>query len=89
MKNSIFILAITALLFTGCDNKKSNEHSHDSEGTHEHTDNSHEHEDGSVHQDHQDAEHIQEEFNVESDSTSVKKEEQSQSHSHKEGDHQH
>lgn len=84
-KNSIILLAIAALLFAGCGNKKSNEHSHDGEGAHEHTDGTHEHEDGSVHEDHQDAEHFQEEFKVESDSNSVKTEEHG--HEHEDGHH--
>lgn len=64
-------MAIVALLFAGCGNKKSNEHSHDSEGNHTHTKGVHEHEDGSVHEDHDDAEHHQEEFKVESDSSAL------------------
>ena len=73
MTKHILSLAIAALLFAGCGNKKSNEHSHDGDA-HEHTTGTHEHEDGSVHEDHQDAEHHQEEFKVESDSSAVKTE---------------
>jgi uncharacterized lipoprotein YehR (DUF1307 family) len=87
MKNSIIVLAVTALLFAGCDNKKSSGHEHDSNGNHTNTESVHEHKDGSVHKDHQDAEHTQEEFKVESDSTSVKKEEHN--HSHEDGSHKH
>ena len=87
MKNSIIILALTAFLFAGCDNKKSNGHEHDSNGNHTNTESTHEHEDGSVHKDHQDAEHTQEEFKVKSDSTSNKMEEHG--HSHEDGSHKH
>jgi len=67
MKKSILSLAIVALLFAGCSDKKNNEHSHDGEA-HEHTTGTHEHEDGSTH------EHHQEEFKVENDSTSINNE---------------
>lgn len=85
MTKHILSLAIAALLFAGCGNKKSNEHSHDGDA-HEHTTGTHE--DGSVHEDHQDAEHHQEEFKVESDSSSVKTEKE-HGHSHEDGSHKH
>jgi len=59
MKKSILSLAIVALLFAGCSDKKNNEHSHDGEA-HEHTTGTHE--------------HHQEEFKVENDSTSINNE---------------
>jgi PBP1b-binding outer membrane lipoprotein LpoB len=87
MKKYIFSLAIAALLFSGCGDKKSNEHSHEGDA-HEHTTGTHEHEDGSVHTDHQDAEHHQEEFKVGSDTTTVKTEKE-HGHSHEDGSHKH
>jgi PBP1b-binding outer membrane lipoprotein LpoB len=82
MKKSILSLAIVALLFAGCSNKKSNEHSHDSEGNHTNTESVHEHED------HQDVEHHQEEFKVASDTSAVKNAEE-HGHSHEDGNHKH
>jgi putative ABC transport system permease protein len=84
MKNPILLLAIAALLFAGCRDKKSNEHEHDGEAAHDHTEGVHKHEDGSEHEDHQDTEHTQEEFRVGSDSISNKTE----VHDH-EGEHGH
>lgn len=88
MTKYIVSLAVAAVLFAGCGNKKSNEHSHDSEGNHTNTESVHEHEDGSVHEDHQDAEHHQEEFKVESDTSAVKNAEE-HGHSHEDGNHKH
>lgn len=86
MKNPIILLTITALLFAGCGNKKSSEHSHDGEAAHEHTEGTHGHEDGSVHEDHANAKPKQEEFKVDDDSTSQEAEEHG--HDHEDG-HQH
>ena len=90
-----FSLAIVSLLFAGCGNNKNNDHSHDSEGNHITTESVHEHEDGSIHEDHQDSEHHQEEFKVNSDSSSVKNDssavttEDAHDHSHEGASHQH
>lgn len=84
MKNSIILFAIAALLFAACGNK-SQEHAHDGEDAHEHAADTHEHEDGSVHDDHEDGEHSQEEFKV--DSTTIKVEEHG--HSHEDSTHKH
>lgn len=86
-KKSIIILAVTALLFAGCRNTKEEGHDHDSDGNHTNTESVHEHDDGSVHEDHKDAEHSQEEFKVESDSTSNNVEEHG--HSHEDGSNKH
>ena len=67
--NSIMILVMTAMLFAGCNNDNSNGHEHDSDGNHINAEGVHEHEDGSVHEDHSGADHTQEEFKVDSDST--------------------
>lgn len=81
MKNSILSMAVAALFFVGCGNNNGHDHAHDGEGAHEHTEGTHEHsegthihEDGSVHQNHPEGEHHQEEFKVENDSISKKKE---------------
>lgn len=81
-------MAIIALLFAGCGNETTQEHAHDSEGNHINTEGVHEHEDGSVHGDHHDAEHHQEEFKVSGDSSAVKTEEE-HGHSHDDGSHKH
>ncbi|HSI74646.1 MAG TPA: hypothetical protein VK957_02070 [Lunatimonas sp.] len=87
MTKYLLSLAIAAFLFTGCGNKKNSEHSHDGDA-HGHTSGTHEHEDGSVHDDHDDAEHHQEEFKVGSDSSTLKTVEE-HGHSHEDGSHQH
>lgn len=87
MTKYILSLAIAALLFAGCGEKKSNEHYHDGDA-HEHTTGTHEHEEGSIHEDHQDAVHLQEEFKVENDSSAVKTEKE-HGHSHEDGSHKH
>lgn len=88
MKKTIVSIAIIALLFAACRENKNDEHSHDSEGNHTNTESVHEHEDGSLHEDHQDAEHHQEEFMVNSDSTSVKTE-NDHGHTHDDVSHKH
>ncbi len=82
MKNTIILFAVAALLFSGC-GKKSQEHAHDGEDAHEHAADTHQHEDGSVHNDHKDGEHSQEEFKV--DSTTIKE----HGHSHEDSTHKH
>lgn len=88
MTKYLLTLATVALLFAGCGNKKNNEHAHDSEGNHPNTESVHEHDNGSVHKDHKDAEHHQEEFKVKSDSSVVKTEKEN-GHSHDDGSHKH
>lgn len=88
MKKSILSLAVMAFFFTGCNEKKSSKHSQDSEGNHTNTESVHEHEDGSVHEDHHDAEHHQEEFTVESDSSTMKTK-KDYGHSHEDDTHKH
>jgi hypothetical protein len=84
MKNSIILFSIVALLFIGCGNKNTGEHSHDGEDAHEHG--THQHEDGTTHDNHDEENHQQEEFKVSPDSTSM----DTTSHSHgEEGDHKH
>jgi hypothetical protein len=83
MKNSIALFCIAALLSVGCGNKNSSEHSHDGEDAHEHG--THQHEDGTIHDDHDEENHQQEEFKVKPDSTAT-----DSTHSHGEdGDHKH
>ncbi|MBA3986891.1 MAG: hypothetical protein H0X63_10055 [Flavobacteriales bacterium] len=80
MKNSLILLALAALLFAGCGNKKSNVHEHDSVGNHTNMGSVHQHEDGTVRLDIQDDEYIQQEFKIEIDSASNKVEEHGHSH---------
>ena len=91
MKNSIIVLAITALLFAGCDTKDSygHGHEHDSEGGHTKSESVHKHSGGLVHEDHKDNEHTQEEFKVNTDSSHIEVEEQGHGHSHEDGSHKH
>ena len=61
-----------AIVFAGCADKKSNTHEHDSLGNHINTDDFHVHEDGSVHANHTNEEHTQEEFKISRDSSDIK-----------------
>lgn len=88
MTKYILSLAMVALLFASCKENKTDDHAHDSEGNHTNTESVHEHKDGSVHKDHQDTEHHQEEFKVESDS-STETTENEHGHSHEDGNHKH
>lgn len=77
MKNSIKILAASALFMAGCGNDSSTNSIHHDHGNH--MEGTHTHEDGSVHSDHEESDVHQEEFNVKSDSLSqdsVKSEQQ-------------
>lgn len=87
MTNHLLSFAIIALLLTGCGNKKNSEHNHGGD-SHGHSSGTHVHEDGSVHDDHEDAEHHQEEFKVGGDSSALKNKEE-HGHSHESGSHQH
>ncbi|MBA3285879.1 MAG: hypothetical protein ACR2GN_09170 [Bacteroidia bacterium] len=82
MKNSLLLMAFAAILFAGCGGST---HDHtDGNDTHEHTSGSHTHDDGTTHDDHHEMQ--QEEFNVETDTATVKP----GVHTHQPGDdHQH
>lgn len=86
MKKIVLSLAVIAFMFASCGETKSNKHSHNGEETHEHAPKTHQHEDGSVHEEHIDEEHQQEEFKVELDSVSNNAE--NHEHNHEDG-HQH
>jgi hypothetical protein len=88
MTKFIFSFAIVVLLMSECGNNKIDTHSHDDEGTHEHSDGTHKHEDGSEHKDHEEAEHNQEEFKVESDSPAINKD-KDHGHSHDDDSNKH
>lgn len=87
MTKYIFSFAIVVILMSECGSNKNDAHSHDGEGTHEHSEGTHKHEDGSEHKDH-DADHHQEEFKVESDSPAINKEEDHDLN-HEDGSHKH
>ena len=70
MKKIVLSLAIIALMFAGCGEKKSNNHAHEGEDAHDHAAKTHQHDDGTVHEEHHNPEHQQEEFKVKIDSTS-------------------
>ena len=92
MNTSIKLLVILALFFAGCGDKKSNAHEHDNDGNHINTESTHEHEDGSVHENHTDHEHTQEEFKINGDTSAIKSDSatvKSKAHSHKDGSHKH
>lgn len=80
-------MAVIAIVFAGCNTNNNNEHQHNSDGSHIDSEKV-QHEDGSTHQDHQGAEHHQEEFQVETDSTILNQDTEHR-HSHKDGNHQH
>lgn len=81
-------MAVIAIVFAGCSTNNNYEHQHNSDGSHIDSEKVHKHEDGSTHQDHQGAEHHQEEFKVESDST-ILQQDTDGGHSHEDGNHQH
>jgi hypothetical protein len=63
MKNSFFLIAFAAIVFSGCGGN-TNDHTHDGDDAHQHTTGTHTHDDGTTHEDH--PEMHQEEFNVNS-----------------------
>lgn len=88
MRNSSIILFISILLLlSACTGKSDNNDNQNSTENHSTTEGVHVHDDGTVHQNHEDTEHNQEEFKVDGDSTPIKKEETE--HSHADGSHQH
>jgi Ni/Co efflux regulator RcnB len=66
MKKLLLSIAVIAMLFTACNEKKTDKHGHD------HTDGTHQHEDGQVHESHLDEMVSQEEFTVSNDSVAAK-----------------
>ncbi len=92
MNSLIKLLIALAIVFAGCGENKSNAHDHDSNGNHINTENVHQHEDGSVHENHTDSDHTQEEFKVNTDTSIIKKDStdiKAKEHSHKDGSHKH
>jgi hypothetical protein len=84
MKKLVLSLAVIAFMFASCGEKKSNSHSLEEEEAHALK--THQHEDGSVHEEHLDEKHQQEEFKVELDSVSNNAENHEHNH---EDEHQH
>ncbi|MET0758927.1 MAG: hypothetical protein ABWZ56_00790 [Flavobacterium sp.] len=81
MKKLLLSLAVTAMLFTACNDKKSEEHGHD------HNDGTHQHADGEAHANHENNTVTQEEFTVGQDSAATK---EAHDHQHENGkQHQH
>ena len=77
MKKLFITTSVVVVFFTACSNKQSNEHKHD--------DGEHLHEDGQLHDDHDTVLINQEEFNIQTDSNTLK-----ESHTHgNEKDHKH
>ena len=65
MKKLLLSMAVVAMLFTACNEKKTDEHGHD------HTDGTHEHADGEAHANHEEETVQQEEFTVGNDSVTT------------------
>jgi hypothetical protein len=75
MKHIFVFLAFTIFAIAGCRNPKNTENSHDA---------THTHDDGSVHQNHEDTTHQQQEFKVDADTSK-----HSHDHDDKNADHKH
>ena len=65
-------MVVLAILFSGCGDKKTNTVEHDNAGNHINTEGYHVHEDGSVHADHTNTAHTQEEFKIVDDTSFIK-----------------